>query len=41
MKKFLSILLALMMVLTLMAPAAFADNESTTPGTETGEVVDP
>ena len=41
MKKFLSILLALMMVLTLMAPAAFADNETTTPGTETGEVVDP
>ena len=41
MKKFLSILLALMMVLTLMAPVAFADNETTTPGTETGEVVDP
>ena len=41
MKKILSILLALMMVLTLMAPAAFADNETTTPGTETGEVVDP
>lgn len=41
MKKFLSILLALMMVLALMAPAAFADNETTTPGTETGEVVDP
>ena len=41
MKKFLSILLALMMVLTLMAPAAFADNETTTPDTETGEVVDP
>ena len=38
MKKFLSILLALMMVLTLMAPAAFADNETTTPGTE---IVDP
>ena len=41
MKKILSILLALMMVLTLMAPAAFADNKTTTPGTETGEVVDP
>lgn len=41
MKKFLSILLALMMVLTLMTPAAFADNETTTPDTETGEVVDP
>ena len=38
MKKFLSILMALMMVLTLMAPAAFADNETTTPGTE---IVDP
>ena len=30
-----------MMVLTLMTPAAFADNETTTPDTETGEVVDP
>lgn len=38
MKKFLSILLALVMVFSLMAPAAFADNETTTPGTE---VVDP
>ncbi len=41
MKRLLSMLLAVMMVLTLMAPAAFADNETTTPGTETGEVVDP
>ena len=38
MKKFLSILLALVMVFSLMAPAAFADNETTTPGTE---IVDP
>ena len=41
MKRLLSMLLAVMMMLTLMAPAAFADNETTTPGTETGEVVDP
>ena len=38
MKKFLSILLALVMVFSLMAPAAFADNETTTPDTE---IVDP
>ena len=38
MKKFLSILLALVMVFSLMASAAFADNETTTPGTE---IVDP
>ena len=38
MKRFLSILLALVMVFSLMAPAAFADNETTTPDTE---IVDP
>ena len=40
MKKFLSILLALVMVFSLMAPAAIAE-ETTTPGPAGGEVVDP
>ena len=41
MKRLLSMLLAVMIVLSLMAPVAFADNEPAAPGTETGEVVDP